>query len=64
MARIDAARATAPGQYTKVLMSADSRCLGTMERIDKARMITRDEYVKAYKREPDCSTAAYGYMCE
>ena len=32
-----------------------------MERIDKARMITRDEYVKVFKRQPDCSAAVYSY---
>ena len=40
------------------------RCLGVLERIDKARMITRDEYVKAYKHQPDCSAPAYAYLCE
>ena len=64
MEHLNEARATAPGQYTKVLMSADNRCLGVTERADKARMITRDEYVKAFGREPDCSAAVYSYMCE
>lgn len=36
MARVDAARATAPGRYTKVLMAADARCLGVTERAEGA----------------------------
>ena len=53
-----------PAGTLKNLMAADDRCLGEMERIDKARMITRDEYVKVFKRQPDCSAAVYSYMCQ
>ena len=64
MGHVSEAHATAPIQYTKALMAADNRCLGVTERADKARMITRDEYVMAFKRQPDCSAPAYSYMCE
>ena len=64
MEYLNEVRATAAGRYTKALMVSDEKCLGVMERIDKARTITRDEYVKAFKHQPDCSTSAYGYLCE
>ena len=50
-------------RFIKALVAADAGCLGLVERADKARMITRAEYIKLFKREPDCSSAAYSYMC-
>ena len=37
--------------------------LGMLERADAARMITRQDYIACFTAEPDCTAAAYSYMC-